>query len=131
MTRDPEPTPDDEAKHDSLSFDPANLAINTTRGEAMNALLQYALWIRRHIEKEADAEELIYRGLEDMPEVRDVLVAHLDPTSEPSLAIRSIYGHWFPWLVLLDDKWAKDHVELIFPADEKYSAPLAVTLLTA
>ena len=120
LTYDPEPTSEDEARYDSSSFEPAELAINTTRGEAMHTVIQYALWIRRHIEKEANSKDRIDRGFEEMPEVRDILENHLDPSFDSSLAIRSIYGRWFPWLVLLDEKWSREHKELIFPADEKY-----------
>ncbi len=86
----------------------------------MHALVRYALWVRRHIEKEPDSDDRIARGFEEMSEVRDVLEKHLDPFFDPSLAIRSIYGRWFPWLVLLNEKWAREHKELIYPADEKY-----------
>ena len=122
LTCDPEPTPEDEAKYDSSSFEPANLAINTTRGEAMHTVIQYALWIRRHIEKGTNSKDGINRGFDEMREVRYVLEKHLDPSFDPSLAIRSVYGRWFPWLVLLDAKWAREHTELIFPADEEYQA---------
>lgn len=122
LTRDPEPTPEDEAKYDSFSFEPANLAINTTRGEAMHTMVQYALWTRRHIEKGADGKDRIDRGFEEMPEVRDVLEKHLDPSVDPSLAIRSVYGQRFPWLVLLDENWARENTERIFPGGEEYQA---------
>ena len=50
-----------------------------------------------------------------MAEVREVLQAHLDPARDPSLAIRAVYGQWFPWLVLLDPEWAETHAAAIFP----------------
>jgi hypothetical protein len=50
-----------------------------------------------------------------MPEVREVLEFHLDPEHDPALSIRSVYGRWFPWLVLLDATWAASHAEHIFP----------------
>jgi hypothetical protein len=52
-----------------------------------------------------------------MPEVREVLEAHLDPANDPSLAIRAVYGQWLPWLVLLDRAWAAAKTPRIFPAD--------------
>ena len=53
-----------------------------------------------------------------MPEVREVLETHLDPTKDPAVAIRSVYGQWFPWLALLDRNWAEEHIPTIFPSDE-------------
>lgn len=117
LTDDPNPTPEYEAQYGGTNMDPPTLSINTTRGEAMHAVVRYALWVRRHIERLTDGPALIASGLEAMPEVREVLEAHLDPASDPSLAIRAVYGQWFPWLVLLDCAWATAKVPCIFPAE--------------
>jgi hypothetical protein len=37
---------------------------------------------------------------------------------EPSLAIRAVYGQWFPWLCLIDPAWAREHAPQIFPSEE-------------
>lgn len=116
LTDDPEPTPEYEAQYGGTNMDPPTLSINTTRGEAMHAVVHYALWVRRHIEQLADGPALVASGVAAMPEVREVLEAHLDPATDPSLAIRAVYGQWFPWLVLLDRAWAADQVDRIFPA---------------
>jgi hypothetical protein len=47
----------------------------------------------------------------------------LDLARDPSLTIRSVYGHFFPWLQLLDRAWAQAAVERIFPAAPE-QAPL-------
>jgi hypothetical protein len=115
LTDDPEPTPDYEAQYGGSNMDPATLSINTTRGKAMHAVAQYALWVRRHLEQLPDGPAGVALGLAAMPEVREVLEAHLDPARDPSLAIRAVYGQWFPWLVLLDRPWAGSQVPRIFP----------------
>lgn len=115
LTDDPDPAPEDESKSE---LDPATLSINKTRGTAMHAVIQYALWIRRHLENLPDADARIIQGFAEFPEVREVLENHLDPLRDPSLAIRSVYGQWFPWLVLLDPEWAKERVDQIFPLNE-------------
>ncbi len=117
LTDDPDPTPEYEARYGGTNMEPATLSINTTRGEAMHAVVHYALWVRRHIEQLTDGPALIASGFEAMPEVRGVLEAHLDPANDPSLAIRAVYGQWFPWLVLLDRAWAAAQILRIFPAD--------------
>jgi hypothetical protein len=118
ITGDPQPTLEDEARHGGANMDPASLSLNTTRGKAMHAVIRYALWVRNHIEKASDGKERIERGFDEMPEVREVLEAHLDPERDPALAVRAVYGQWFPWLVLLDQEWATTHVSNIFPLDE-------------
>jgi hypothetical protein len=122
LTDDPDPSPEDEERHGGSNMDPATLSINTTRGEAMHAVVRYALWVRRHLEREPKSEERLQKGFEEMPEVREVLEAHLHPAREPSLAIRAVYGQWFPWLVLLDPEWARTHAQAIFPEDQESEA---------
>jgi len=116
ITDDPEPTPDYEAKYGGSNMEPATMSINTARGEAMHAVVLYGLWIRRHIEKESDAKARLNRGFDEMPEVREVLHTHL--IKDPSLAIRSVYGRFFPWLFLLDADWAQTNIITIFPTDD-------------
>lgn len=121
LTDDPDPTPEYEQRYGGSNMDPATLSINTTRGEAMHTVIRYALWVRRHMEKETDKDR-VARGFSEMPEVREVLDAHLDPAREPSLAIRAVYGQWFPWLVLLDPEWARAQMSRIFPQDPESTA---------
>jgi hypothetical protein len=116
ITDDPEPTPDYETKYGGSNMDPATMSINTARGEAMHAVILYGLWIRRHIEKEADAEARLSRGFDEMPEVKQVLDTHL--TKDLSLAIRSVYGRFFPWLYLIDPGWAQTNIINIFPTND-------------
>jgi len=118
LTDDPEPSPEYEAYYGGSNMDPATLSINTTRGEAMHAVVRYGLWVRRHFERLPDAADRIQRGFDEMPEVRDVLDKHLDVARDPSLAVRSVYGQWFPWLILLDKSWAKDSMGRIFPSGD-------------
>lgn len=118
ITVDPEPTNEDEVKQNGMELDPASLSINTARGEAMHAVIRYALWVRRHVEKENDAKPILKRGFDEMPEVREVLDHHLDLDQDHSLAIRSVYGQWFPWLVLLDSEWAAHNLQRIFPTED-------------
>lgn len=119
LTDDPDPTPEHEQRYGGSNMDPATLSINTTRGGAMHAVVRYALWVRRHLDREPRPEGRPQQGFEEMPEVREVLEAHLNPAREPSLAIRAVYGQWFPWLVLLDPDWARTHAARIFPQDQE------------
>ena len=53
----------------------------------------------------------------DAKELELKLNLHLDHRHEKSLAIHSVYGHWFPWLLLLDKKWAIRNSDKIFPLE--------------
>jgi hypothetical protein len=119
LTEDPDPTPEDEAKAlGQPNSDPHSLSINTIRGEAMHAIVQYALWVRRAFEKAPNRETLVAGGFEEMPEVRKVLERHLDPAIDPSLTTRSVFGRWVPWLHFLDRRWVEKNLAIIFPTDE-------------
>ena len=115
LTRDPDPTPQDEATAaDYSSMDPYTESINTNRGKAMHAVMAYALWCRRELE----ARDIgAAAGFDLIPEVRTVLDEHLNPDSDPSLAVRAVYGEWLPWLILLDERWAVANITRILPGD--------------
>ena len=115
LTKDPDPTLEYEARYGGDNMDPATMSINTIRGQAFQALVRYALWVRRHLEKLPDSNERLNKGFVEISEVRDLLELHLDVSVEPTLTIRSVYGQWFPWLVLMDAEWAKRNVNKIFP----------------
>lgn len=118
LTNDPDPTPQYEKEFGGKNMDPVAMSINTVRGEAMHTVMRYALWLRRNIAMAEHAQNRLARGFGEMPEVRKVLEGHLDTSHDPSLAIRAVYGEWFPWLVLLDSRWATDNLNRIFPDDE-------------
>ncbi|MBN1916310.1 MAG: hypothetical protein JW889_00255 [Verrucomicrobia bacterium] len=118
LTHDPEPTTADEARQRGIGMAPEDSATNTIRGRAMHAVVRYALWVRRHAETTAGEGGSPLVGFDLMPEVRDVLDEHLDVAKEPALAIRYIYGAWFPYLVSLDSTWATGNVRRIFPAED-------------
>lgn len=117
LTEDPDPTVEHEAEYGGTNMDPATLSINTTRGTAMHAVIKYALWVRRDDKRQEDATERAAEGFDRMAEVREILDRHLDPSIDPSLAIRAVYGQWFPWLVMLDASWADANAERVFPSD--------------
>ena len=117
LTADSDPTPEYETTY-SGNWGPATASINSTRGQAMHAVVRYALWVRRHLKETAEDSEVAHQSLADMPEVKEVLDYHLDIHNDRSVAIRSVYGQWFPWLVLIDKEWAVHNRRRIFPADE-------------
>lgn len=113
LTNDPHPTPAYEARYGGENMNPAGLSINTVRGKAMHAVMGYGLWVRRHHREAEEGEQTA--SFNEMPEVQDVLEAHLG--RDPSPTIRSVYGWWFPWIVSIDSDWATQNFARIFPRD--------------
>jgi hypothetical protein len=112
LTADDDPTPADEAQYGPPNMDAATYSINTTRGEAMHTVIKYALWVRSNSTPPTTTNSL---SIELTPEVQAALEGHLDPTVEPSEAVRAVYGWWFPQLVFLDRQWASSQSKRIFP----------------
>ena len=114
MADDKDPSPEADSKPvSSLSM----RSMNTVRGTALRAIVGYSLWIYRSVVGTTDARSGAF-GLDRIPEARARLERHLDPAIDPSPTVRSVYGEWFPHLVLLDEAWARKHVESIFPDDQ-------------
>lgn len=115
VTEDPDPTPEEDAKRaKNYADDPYTYTINTVRGEAMEAAVQYALWVYRELGRTEEGKKLLGGGFDAMPEVRDVLNKHLD--SDSSAAIRAVYGRYLPWLQLMDKNWLMQRLEQIMPS---------------
>jgi hypothetical protein len=112
LTRDPSPAPMDEAADDKCSLDPFALSLNTVRGEALHAVFSFVHWIRFNSPAVATGGE----SLDDVPEARATLDAHLDPRLEPSLTIRSVFGANLARLAQWAEPWLRDHLDQIFPA---------------
>jgi hypothetical protein len=118
LTEDPDPNLVDEAKYLSHpNGDPATLSINSTRGQAIDAVIDYAWWVHEHLKAGPDAKDRLAKGFEEMPEVRQILERHLDPALDGSLSIRSVYGRRLPWLHELDASWTKENLSKIFPPE--------------
>lgn len=109
---------DDEADNRRTPVDLLTRAINSTRGVAMGAVVDYALWVRNTLESTEHPEGLRKSGFRSMPEVQAVLELHLDKRLEKSLTIRAIYGQRVPWLQLLDQDWARKNTARIFDRTE-------------
>jgi hypothetical protein len=49
------------------------------------------------------------------------LEQHLDPTIDPAVDVRLIYGEFLPFLAHADEKWVSGNVDRIFPAQPELS----------
>src|SRR5262249_52869806 len=87
ITDDPDPPPSDPAEPPDP--EPLAKAINTTRGRAMEVVVRYAVWAKAQLSRGGGAASEGEIGLQQMPEVGDVLAAHLDAARDPAPALRS------------------------------------------
>lgn len=120
LTEDPNPTPEHEKEYLASHNDPLSLAINSTRGDAMGAAIQYGVWLKESVSKE---NQKAWSFKKEAPELLESLDFHLKITNEPSLAIRAIYGEKLGTLTWLDKAWVKSREGIIFPEakeEQKY-----------
>jgi hypothetical protein len=104
-----EPFPDNE---DTQGYDPATHSLNCIHGVAMHSLVSYGLYCERKRKQEmGDKGEPIMIHI-----VKETLTEKLDKTKNPSLAVHSVFGWYFPQFIYLDKKWALENREQIFPA---------------
>lgn len=120
IAADPDPTPEHEARYGEEDRDFSTLAINTTRGEAMHAIVRYAFWVERELSE--------FDGSRSIPEVVALLERRLDVDIEPSRAVRSVYGQWFAQFLRIDADWARGLVPLVFPEDPEQTHLFASAL---
>jgi hypothetical protein len=119
LTDDPFPSLEDEKGE---RFEPSFVSINSTRGRALYAVLEYAQWVRK-VENARKSSESPTVSLDAMPEVKEVLDRHLDTNREPTLTIRSVYGQELSFLAGLDWEWFRANLGRILPleqGDSKY-----------
>lgn len=98
-----------QVSDDGLSRDPFGLAMNTTKGIALDALVLFAIQEVKHIETEGKGK------LAD--DLRDLLEDTLAKTTTE--AIMSVYGWRFLSLRALDVDWGMDLLGRIFPRESK------------
>lgn len=112
---DPDPARDQPEKGWFAHNDPATVAINHVRPTALLALIKYALYKAHPVaNKEQDSlNDQLSSKLEE--DVREMLTRKLDKKQDPSWAVHSIYGHYFPQLYWLDREWVKLNIDKIFP----------------
>jgi hypothetical protein len=87
--------------------DPASVAVGSLRCQALEALISLALFDHR-----GDPDSRLDADLAAL------LVGRLDPVCEPAPAVRSVLGARFGDLMIVDEPWARRHLEAIFQVAE-------------
>lgn len=111
LIEDPDPTNEQESDYPPTGT--YGRAINTTRGRAIEAVVDYCVWVYRNL-----GLELGVFDFDRAPEVRDALERHLDQSIDSSPTIRSVYGRCLATLNGLDTKWVSDMLGNFFPSSD-------------
>lgn len=103
LAEDPDPDPSRETDYLKANQFWSFLALNTVRGVALEAVVNYGIWTQ---EAGLHSAATQWKGVLDL---------HLDLGNDPSYVVREVIGHKLPWLVKLDPEWVKDNLAKIFP----------------
>jgi hypothetical protein len=103
----------DVSKDDPRIHDYLDLGINSPRGRAVQAALEYARWVANHIKEGEGKKEIVPGGFKAMPEVREMLEEQI-ATGNRSVEVMSIIGSKFGLIYWIDEKWLLENVEQIF-----------------
>jgi hypothetical protein len=90
--------------------DPLTMSLNHVRPMALEALIIYAIKNAQIFGKKAGSSRL-------EASVRDALNHKLDKRNDPSWAVHSVFGRYFPSLYWLDKKWTTRSINQIFPEE--------------
>lgn len=110
LSWDAEPDADYERQYGGSNMDPLTLSLNTTRGEAMHAVVAFAVWAKQN-----EDEESLRRALSNLDE-------HLDPALEPSLTVRGVFGARLHQLRSIAADWLAERVSAVFPPEADLQA---------
>ena len=115
LADDPNPSPEYEQERIAaeVPYGVLTIALNVTRGKAVEALLQFALHVARTGAQEQGHSTQPHSRMENA--VRDKLTEKLDKRADPSLAVHSLFGKYLPNLYYLDEEWLASNLERIFP----------------
>ena len=106
------PTVEDEVEYKKEPSRYASFALNTPRPVGVEAMIRYGRWLK------LATPEAKFRS-EQLAAVFNVLEEKLDPTREPSVAVREMFGMQFRTLAWLDLNWLSSVIPKLFPGKDK------------
>jgi hypothetical protein len=116
--------------HDISEDDPRirdylDLGINSPRGKAIEAALEYARWVTNHIKKTAGKQEIVPGGFEALPEVREMLEWQIVPENR-SFEAMAVMGSHLGLIYWIDKNWLAGNAKQLFRLEGiKESPPMA------
>ncbi len=104
--------------------DYVTVRINSTRGQAIDALISFALWRGRFLSRQEPPPE---SRLDE--HTRQLLDLEVDPAIEPEASVHSAFGQFISNLYWLDSEWARSRWQLIFPQSSRHQSHWDAALL--
>ena len=113
LTRDPDPSPEDDVRYSVSDRTLIEQSYNTVRGTAINAAFSYFFWVRRNLKSQNDT--INFNGFNDTPEVREVLDERIQNDTSPMAW--AVFGRYLPWIIGFDKPWVTKNLSRFFPIE--------------
>lgn len=114
----------DISSEDPRGHDYLTLGMNSPRGKALEAVLEYARWIANHIKRKEGDTEIVPGGFTAMPEVRGILEWQLAPGNR-SVEALAIIGSRLGFIYWLDRDWLVTNTQRLFDLEGIERSPRA------
>ncbi len=112
----------DISKDDPRVHDYLTRGINSPRGKAVEAALEYARWIANHIKRADEKHEVIPGGFEAMPEVREMLEWQIAPDNRSFEAL-AVIGSRIGLIYWIDKDWLAANAGRLFDLEGIEKSP--------
>ena len=103
----------DVSQDDPRVYDYLDLGINSPRGRAVEAALEYARWVSNHIKRLDGNREVIPCGFDAMPEIREMLEWQIAPENR-SVEAMSVIGSRIGVIYRIDKQWLAANADQLF-----------------
>ncbi len=114
----------DISKDDPRTYDYLDLGINSPRGKAVEAGLEYARWVANHIKKSEGQQETVPGGFDAMPKVREMLEWQI-ASENRSFEVMSVIGSRVGLIYWIDKQWLADNANRLFQLEGIRQTPPA------
>ena len=103
----------DQSQDDPRVRDYLDLGINSPRGKAVEAALEYARWVGLHLKTQDGREEVVPGGFDAMPEIREMLEWQIVPDNS-SFEAMSVIGPRIGLIYWIDKQWLAGNAHRLF-----------------
>jgi hypothetical protein len=112
----------DVSKEDPRLHDFLDIAINSPRGKAVEAAVEYGRWVAKHVKQFEGKLEVVPGGFDAMPEVREMLEWQIAPENRSFEAL-AILGSRVGLIYWIDKKWLSENAERLFSLEDIEGGP--------
>lgn len=103
----------DFSEDDPRACDYRHLGINSPRGKAVEAALEYARWVGNHLKVRKNGKDIVPGGFDAMPEVREMVEWQLASDNRTYEAL-SIIGSRIGVIYWIDGGWLEAYADALF-----------------